>query len=328
LAAVMRYQAGLVLPFFALAILMTPTVANRRREALSCLLVGGAFGAALVAYNSIALGHPFGLYEGHGYFSRDVILPNLAWFGAALLVIWPLMLLAPLLDRSPVRWGARALIVPMFALASCWFFHDRNPSPAFTLVLVQRQLITILPVWIIGYACVADALVLRRMAAVLPRSLMGATIACACVAVMGVQGVIFQRHQRHLEDLRAARDEVARVVPAGSVVVGNSTMEKLFGIPIDSPAYEWMSYSYQGTAIDHSAVLQTISEPWYLALLPKEPGAELPETLTDYVSRYHMTRVSTHHPTLILYRAVPAAGRAADAGPRPQPGTAGGSDQP
>ena len=116
LAAVMRYQTGIVLPFFSLAILATPHVLNRRREALACLIVGGAFGGVLVCYNYLAYGNAFGLYQGHGYFTLGAVLPNLTWFSAALLVIWPLMLLVPWVDRSPLRWAAELLS----GLCSSW----------------------------------------------------------------------------------------------------------------------------------------------------------------------------------------------------------------
>jgi hypothetical protein len=119
-----------------------------------------------------------------------------------------------------------------------------------------------------------------------------------------LSAAVFQRHDVHLYHLRSARDEVMRAVPEGSLVIANYTLEKLFAVPSPNiPTYRWLSYDFQGAAVEQSAMIRAEHRAWYLALLPKTPRNELPELLRDYVTRYHMTRVPTEHPTLILYRA-------------------------
>ena len=126
------------------------------------------------------------------------------------------------------------------------------------------------------------------------------------MTLLGLLFAICHRHQQHLENLKSAHDEVARLVPTNSVVVANSTLVKLFGVPgPDVPAYRWMSYSYATEPVDNSAKLRTVAGTWYLAILPKEQGSEIPDLLQNYVTRYGMKRVPTHHPTLILYAADP-----------------------
>jgi hypothetical protein len=125
-----------------------------------------------------------------------------------------------------------------------------------------------------------------------------------CAALLILLAAIFHRHDAHLHHLRSARDEVVRAVPEGSLVIANYTLEKLFAVPSpDLPTYRWGSYDFQGTAVEQSAMIRAEQRTWYLALLPKTPGSELPDLLRDYVTRYHMTRIPTEHPTLILYKA-------------------------
>jgi hypothetical protein len=301
LAAVMRYQAGLTLPFFALAILAAPHVAQRRRQALYCLLAGGTVGVGLMAYNEYMYGNLLG-WVGQGSFALTFVPRNLPFFAAALCAIWPLMFPALALDRSPLRWAARALCLPLLLLMLAWHEHDRHPFWPYTLVIGQRYLIPVLPAWVIAYAgCLARLAPTRLGAALANWSRPLAT--AGCVALLVLVALAFQRHDAHLRGLRSARDEVARAVPAGSLIVGNYPIEKLFAVPWPGlPDYRWEHYESRGTA-DSPDSIRSEGRPWYLALLPKTPGSERPELLQQYVTRYRMTRVPTAHPTLILYRA-------------------------
>jgi hypothetical protein len=319
LAAVMRYQAGLTLPFFALAILAAPHVEQRRRQALCCLLAGGAVGVVLMAYNQYMYGNLSG-WVNQGYFSLTFVPRNLAFFAAALSVVWPLMFPALALDRSPLRWAARAQCVPLLLLMLAWHEHDRHPFWAYTLVIGQRYLIPVLPAWILAYASCLLRLAPARLLAVLA-SWSRPLVVTGCAALLVLVTLVFRRHDAHLRDLREARDEVARAVPAGSLVVGNYPIEKLFAVPWQGlPDYRWEGYEHHGAALDTAAVIRAEGRAWYLALLPKTPGGELPDVLQEYVARYRMTRVPTEHPTLILYRAGAPADSGAGVAARPEEG--------
>lgn len=302
-AAVMRYQAGLVLPFFALAILTAPHVNRRGMQALYCLISGGAFAMALATYNFYLYGNPTG-WIGAGMFGLEYLPRNLAFYALCLSVIFPLMLLAPAFDRSKARYAVLAIFSPLLLFMCFWFFQDRHSFWAYTLVLGQRLIIPLIPALVVSYAgCLEDVIRAHYYPASRPIWIPPVIIA-ACATLLLLLAAIFQRHDVHLSGLRSARDEVVRSVPEGSLVIANYTLEKLFGVPSPNlPTYRWRSYDFQGTPVEQSATIRAEQRTWYLALLPKTPGSELTDLLGDYVTRYHMTRVPTAHPTLLLYRA-------------------------
>lgn len=332
LGAVMRYQAGLALPFFALAILGAPHVVQPRRQACHCLLAGGLLGSVLVLYNHWLYGNLLG-WVNQGSFALHFVPRNLAFYITSLCVVWPLMFPALFLDRSPIRWAARAICLPLFLLMIGWHAFDHHSNWAYTLVIGQRYLIPVLPAWIVSYAlCLEWVLIEGRIESVLGRWLRPlATL--ACLTLVGLLAAVFQRHDNHLHQLRSARDEVVRSVPEGSLIIANYTLEKLFGVPDpELPTYRWLSYEYQGTAetegrdvqpgltsigpvraakpaLDHAETIQAEQRTWYIALLPKTPGDERSDVLHDYVDHYHMTRIPTELPILILYKAEAPAGR-------------------
>lgn len=303
LAAVMRYQAGLVLPFFALAILTSPHVRRRGMQSLYCLISGGTFAIALVTYNLHLYGNLTG-WVGTGMFGLQYFPRNLAFYVLSLSVVYPLMVLAPAIDRSKARYAVLAILTPLLLFMSYWFFQDRHSSWAYTLVIGQRLIIPLIPVLVVSYAGCLEGVLLdycyrtRVLSWVPPAAIVG------CAALLMLLAAVFQRHDVHLYHLRSARDEVVRAVPEGSLVIANYTLEKLFAVPSPSlPTYRWRSYDFQGATVEQSATIRAEQRTWYLALLPKTSGSELPDLLRDYVTRYHMTRVPTEHSTLILYRA-------------------------
>jgi hypothetical protein len=299
----MRYQTGLVLPFFALAILTAPHVSRRGTQALYCLISGSAFAIALASYNFYLCGNPTG-WIGAGMFGLQYLPRNLAFYALSLSVIYPLMVLVPAFARSKDRYAVLAIFAPLLLFMSFWYFQDRHSSWAYTLVLGQRLIIPLIPALVVSYAgCLEDVFLYfhhrtRARNWVRPVAIVG------CAALLSLLAAIFHRHDAHLYQLRSARDEVIHAVPEGSLVIANYTLAKLFGVPSPNlPTYRWRTYDYQGTAQEHSTTIRAEQGTWYLALLPKTPGSELPDVLRDYVTRYHMTRIPTEHPTLILYRA-------------------------
>jgi hypothetical protein len=271
-------------------------------QALYCLISGSALAIALATYNLCLYGNPTG-WIGAGMFGLEYFPRNLAFYALSLSVIFPLMVLTPAFDRSKARYAVFAIFSPLLLFMCFWFFQDRHSSWAYTLVLGQRLIIPLIPALVVSYAgCLEDVILARYYRARRPNWIPPVTIA-GCAALLMLLAAIFQRHDVHLSGLRSARDEVVRAVPEGSLVIANYTLEKLFGVPSPNlPTYRWRSYDFQGTPVEQSATVRAERQTWYLALLPKTPGSELPDLLCDYVTRYQMTRVRTKHPTLILYR--------------------------
>ena len=110
---------------------------------LCVLSAGSGLPAALIVLYNLAVYHaplePF--TAGRGYFSAAFLVPHAAFYTTALLAIWPAMLLAPVLDRSPLRWLIRglcgvflavpaALLLPRPRLGDWLFEYGRGRGPA------------------------------------------------------------------------------------------------------------------------------------------------------------------------------------------------------
>lgn len=308
-AALMRYQSAIVLPIFAFALWRK----EGRREAFECLAAGACFGALIAAYNVWLYGNLMGVTK-QAYFSFVFVPRNLCFYFVALTLIYPLMFFAPLFDRSPARPFVLAICAPMLALLAPYYYIDTGATFKETLVLGQRLMQPALPAWIISYATVCERRALPWLRARLSSwqpslvspKFQAAYVVIICAALMLGCCLMFRRHQEHLNDLIAVREAVSSNVPAGSLVVGSATVMKLFAVPdARLPEYRWLRYDSVGYPIDNTAELQKEKSVWYLAVLPKTPGSELPQTLAKYVNAYHMVRVPTSRPELILYKARP-----------------------
>jgi PAS domain-containing protein len=307
MAAVMRYQSGIVLPFFALAILTAPHVSRPGRQALYCLIAGGAFAVALMAYNLFLFGNLTGIVS-QGSFGLHYLPSNLAFYVLSLSSFWPLMALAPAFDRSKTRYAVLAIAVPILLFTSCWYYQDRHDSWIYTLVLVPRLIIPLIPALVVSYGNWLERVFLERSLLTGLRNWVRPATVGGCVGLLALVALLFGRHDAYLRTLRSARQEIVRVVPAGSLVIANYNLEKLFGVPSpDLPAYRWKPYDSLDDHPDQAAMLRDEQRTWYVAQLPKTPGSELPAPIRECVSYYHMTRVPTEHPNLVLYKAdVPA----------------------
>ncbi len=299
-AAIMRYQAGIVLPFIALAIAFSSgdeaDPKRRRLEGLTCLIAGGAVAVVIVIFNLIVFHNPIG-WSKQGYFSAQFILPNLIFYTQALCVLWPLMLVAPFFCARRLRWAVLAVVCPVLLTFVFYYFHDKSPSFVQTLVLGQRLIQPAIPAWVIAYGVALDRLLgmasgrLRGRAPSARQQPRDRAIAIAgCLLLLVVTAGLFRKHQEHLLELRAAQNDIAAGVPAGSVLVANSTATKLFGVVEGTGSrYQLLQYDYSGAPIDNRAALDGLKTPFYLAVLPKAAGGEIPDLLNQYIQRYSMT---------------------------------------
>ena len=306
LAALMRYHAGLALPVVAASIALDPSRQRRRGDCFACLIAGGVCGLMLVAYN-LSLYHAFLDPVGgpRGQFGLRFIPDNAQVYVVSVMLIWPGMLLAPLFDRSPIGVASRGVAGIFLAFFSAYYFHDRAVNFAETLVIGLRLIQVALPIWIVSYVVVIDDRLVTPF-----RRRFGDRVATAVgllviVALIGGTGVVFSKHQSHLNQLKAAREAIIARVPSGSTVVTQGASYKLFGIPSGGPTYRWLMFSADETVFDHSAVLDHLREPWFLAALVKG-GAGLPASVHAMIDRYQMHRVEPTPPGLVLYRADPS----------------------
>lgn len=313
-AAVMRYQAGMVLPFVALAILADPMVTRRRREALLCLVTGAGAGALIVGYNFFLYGDATGIVKGE--FGLRYFPGNLIFYAAVLLTIWPLMLVAPVIDRSRFRLASAAVCGPTLAFFCLYYFHDRSPGLAETLVVGPRLLQISLPAWIVSYGIVVDTHLVRHLMNLLPKRAMTLLIAGLLVLLAALNGLMFDRHQRHLANLIDLRNELVEAIPADSLLLSNAVAWKLLGVPYSGvPVYRLMQVGDAGL----TDVMAHEDRAWYISLLERDgDGAIGDEEILAAIEQYSCERITTRHPELQLYWCPPTGG-----GRRSEPGNSG-----
>ena len=305
LAALMRYHAALALPIIAGSIGFERDRARPRRDAWLCLLAGCAVGVSIVAYNLVAFQSPFGLVKERGFFSLNFLIPNGLFYAGSLMIVWPGLLLAPLFDRSPIRWLVRGVTGFFLLFFSLYYFHDQAPRWLETAIVGQRLLQVALPLWIVSYAGVLDDRIVAPSRRRLPRAVLPALVALGCLGLLALNGLAFARHQRHLGELREARDALAANVPEGSLVVYRGSVPKLVGVPLGVPSYRLRRLEFQGKPSEEPGVLfhdlDSAAAPWYLADLGKSPGEPLSDYARSVIARYRLEPVPVSSSVLSIF---------------------------
>lgn len=325
LAAAMRYHAGMVLPIVAGSLAAQAGRDRPRREAALCLLAGSLGGGLIVLYNLAVYHAPVDPFSARrGLFSAEFLVPQAAFYATCLMVLWPGMLLAPLLDRSPIRWMVRGVCAFYFVLFSFYYFHDRAPGWVETIVVGQRLIQVALPLWVVSYAGVVD----DRVAGPIRRRLGDRTFAAlavaGCLGLLGGNALMFARHQEHLGRLRQDRDALAAAIPEGALLIQHGGAAKLFGVPVDLPVYRWRAIVPGGMRFDHGPEIAGETRPWYIVFLRKFPGEAMPPEGLEMVGRYRMRRVDIDSPRFEVYEGQPVPAAAAPT-PAPSPEPQGAS---
>ncbi len=300
LAAVMRYHAGLALPFVAAAFQFPAARAHPWRQAALCLISGGLCGGLIVAYNLAMFGHATDPNPSmHGpLLDTGYVTVNAGFYAGALMLIWPGMLLAPILDRSILRWLARGVCGLYLAFFLAYYWYDRGSSWVETCVLGLRLIEVALPIWIVSYAGVVDEWVAAPLRRRIGLGASRALAASGCLALLAATGLMFARHQRHLAALGAGRAAMARAVPDGAAVMANGNLSKLFAIPTGPPSYRWLWEPPRSP------------ETWYVATLAKRPADPAVAEAREFAEGRGMTPVSSGNDRLFIYKSEAAgAGR-------------------
>jgi hypothetical protein len=306
LAASMRYHAALALPIVAAAFILPRGRPRPWRDALLCLLAGGFAGGLIVLYNLAVYHAPTEPFTGRrGYFSTSFFVPHASYYAAALMTVWPAMLLAPGLDRSPLRWLVRGVCGLFLGFLTLYYFHDRAPNWLGTVVVGQRLLQVALPLWIVSYAGVLDDWLVGPVRRRLGDRIFLGLAGLACVGLLGGIGLIFDRHQCHLNGLLEARHAVIASVPEGSLILYDGSFLKLVGIPAGIPSYRLRQLTYLDRPAEDPrrlfADLDRECPPWYLAVLRKVPGGPTTGFAREVIGRYALERLPDRSPLLSLY---------------------------
>jgi hypothetical protein len=227
----------------------------------------------------------------------------------ALLLIWPGMLLAPALDRSVLRWMVRGVCGLFLGMFLVYYWHDTAGGWLETLVVGQRLLQVALPLWVVSYAGVVDDWLAAPLRRVLGPRAWPAAVALGCLGLLGGTGLLFEKHQHHLDGLKKVRDALVARVPAGSLVATVGPVYKTVGTPGDVPEFRLRQIDWRGGPLDPPGVLDreldATPRPWFLAVLKRAPGEPLPEYVRDLIGRRGLEPVEADAPLLGLYTSGP-----------------------
>ncbi|MFO0951448.1 MAG: hypothetical protein U0835_09920 [Isosphaeraceae bacterium] len=312
LAAAMRYHSALALPLVAATFIYPHEGAaedrgRRWKRAGLCLLAGAFAGSVLVAYN-LAVYHapnePFTARRGK--FDAENFLPHVGFYALSLMAIWPGMLLAPVLDRSRLRWLTRGVIVVFLGPLLFYYFHDRAPGLLETLILGQRLIQVALPLWVVSYAGVLDDWLARPVRNRIGGVVWGALVTIVCLGLLGANAFASSRHQAHLKALAETRDALLAAVPEGSLIVHNGPAFKVSLRPDGVQAYHVVPLESAGLPVyDPTKFLSGLDaepRPWFLVCLKKSFDEAMTTYFQEVVARYRMKPVPTRSPLLTVYR--------------------------
>jgi hypothetical protein len=312
LAAAMRYHSALALPLVAGSFVYPPdpgtTPRSRSRNAAVCLLAGALAGMLLVAYNLAVYGTPNEPFTARrGRFSVEFLVPHLIFYASSLMVVWPGMLVAPLLDRSRIRWLTRGVIVVFLGPLLFYYFHDRASGWLETAVVGQRLIQVALPLWVVSYAGVLDDWVASPLRRRVGERAWVALVALGCLGLLASNAVASTRHQHRLLGIAATRDALNARVPAGSLIVYNGSLFKLILTPDNVQAYRVVPLEFLDMPVyDPPAFLRGLDReprPWFLAVLKKTSDEPMSDYFREVVARYRMEPVPVGAPLLTVYKA-------------------------
>lgn len=185
--------------------------------ALGALAGLAALGACNLHVWGSALASGYGRVGAVELFSPAALGRNLPRYGLCLLLVYPLMLLAPFLRRG--RWGLEKLLVPagFLALYGAYGYFDAGASLPETLVRAPRFLLAAVPFLLLAYA---GALSGRLRRSGIP-GLEGAALAAVLALGLGGTWALFGRHWRAQRRQAAARDELYARTADGALLVAS-----------------------------------------------------------------------------------------------------------
>ncbi len=228
LACLVRYSNAIFVPVFLLLALRPAGL----RSALTLLAGFAPLAGLIAAYNAYAYGSPFSfpMYL-TGHFSPAYFLHNVRYYGTALIVLYPLMLAAPLVAGK----GRRLLLgLPAYALLGlyCFFSYTYEvPSLSTRLTVGIRYLLPGLPFFVLAFVLAADRLLGRLRAGWLKY---------AAVALMALLSVAIQlRHDRHLGVQVGYQRLLLDHVPESALLLGDANVSELVGY-----AWGWRDYRH------------------------------------------------------------------------------------
>jgi hypothetical protein len=224
-----RYTNGVLAAIFLAAAAADDLRRRGDRPARSPGLLLGLLppGVVLAVYNQAAFGKWWRGTAGYaderqglgmeGQFGAHELLPGIAHYGAALMLLWPLMPLALAAARGRDAFVQRAVALGFTLFFCLYYWRDQAAGPLQTAVAGLRFLVPVLPLYLLPYAEWLGA----RARAARPAGVAVAAAAAACAVTVSV------RHQGMLEERAAERDRLLAVTAPGDRILCDTGARKL-----------------------------------------------------------------------------------------------------
>lgn len=174
------------------------------------------------AYNFYAFGSPFRSAYSANALSWHGLVQSGPSYAAALLLIYPGMLLAPWLYRGAFWKEGLAATTLVTLVAASYNESTFGNSALQTLLSTPRQVLPVMPFYLLAFCGVLSSAV-RAKHVVQPK--VEAAIGIGLVLVSAA--VAFQ-HQKYLKTLQAIHIEIQRSLPPRSIVYANKDVYKLY----------------------------------------------------------------------------------------------------
>ncbi|GAB4451843.1 MAG: hypothetical protein OHK0029_01740 [Armatimonadaceae bacterium] len=204
---------------------------RRKSTLISGLSTGLKIGLAALPFYFLAFLYQQIFQEGGwARFSNQLsfvhLFPNLLSYGLKLAILYPGMILAPLLYRGRGRYTLRLVIYSFISLYSFYHFQDSTGSLLESFVIGQRYMLLIIPLLIVSYGAVLHQAISQfRPGFQRPVALFSVMV--FLVLALG-SGLVHFRHQKYLNEQRAVRDALIAFVTKADTVVCNIHVGKLF----------------------------------------------------------------------------------------------------
>ncbi len=173
-------------------------------------------------YNYATTGHfSHGTYDA-GMLSASNLVKLGPLYGSSLLLIFPGMLLAPLVYRGRFWGECLAATFAVTLVAASYYETTYGGNRLETLISVVRQVLPVLPLYLLAYCGVLATLLVRLKL----REIMLTTTLGLLLLVVSIG--ISVGHQKHLRTLVALKSEMAQTLPPQTIIYGNKDVFKLF----------------------------------------------------------------------------------------------------
>ncbi|MEK7397874.1 MAG: hypothetical protein AAB116_13155 [Candidatus Poribacteria bacterium] len=304
-AAITKYYMIIVFIPAGIALFFSTEKQNKIRETGYLILSAIIAVALVVTFNLVSFGsinYPQGYNKITEIFSINYITGNISYYIPALAVVWPGMIVAPIFDKSKLRLLSVPTIFTVFCFFLIYYFHDKGTNWFETSVTGQRLIQPILPLWILSYIFVIDKIFVKY---VRNTKICSSIFYMVCALLLTMQVFLFSKHQYHLSEMHNIKQEINSIIPSGSLVIVNSSVNKLFGVIAENDhSYRLHIFSYNDILLDHSVVLQKETYPWYLAIYTRRDSDTPLQKIKHYEQKYSVEKIPTNNRSLIIMRGI------------------------